>query len=87
MERERAAIIGLFSNGKGTEEILKLLHIPNSRRKIVYRTIQCYKTGGIEDMPRSGRTKSVIIPRLKKIVKDRIRRNPQRFVRKMASEA
>eukprot|EP00800_Vazella_pourtalesii_P015855 TRINITY_DN4383_c0_g1_i5.p1 TRINITY_DN4383_c0_g1~~TRINITY_DN4383_c0_g1_i5.p1 ORF type:complete len:293 (-),score=7.56 TRINITY_DN4383_c0_g1_i5:556-1434(-) len=37
-------------------------------------------------MPRSGRPKSVTTPRLKKIVMDRIRRNPRRSVRKMASE-
>ena len=37
-------------------------------------------------MPRSGRPKSVRTPRLKKIVMDRIRRNPKRSVRKMASE-
>ena len=72
MERERAAIIELFSNGKCTGEILKLLHIPNSRRKVVYRIIQRYnKTGDIRDMPRSGRPKSVTTPRLKKIVMDR----------------
>ena len=83
MNQERAAIIELFSNGKRPGEILKLLHIPKSRRKIVYRTIQCYnKTRGIKDMPRSGRPKSVTTPRLKKIVIDRIRRNPRLSLRK-----
>ena len=37
-------------------------------------------------MPRSGRPKSVTTPRLKKVVIDRIRRNPRRSLRKMASE-
>ena len=87
MDRERAAIIELFSKGKRPGEILKMLQICKSRRKIVYRTIQRYnKTGDIKYMPRSGRPKSVRNPRLKKIVMDRIRRNPQRSIRKMASE-
>ena len=37
-------------------------------------------------MPRSGRPKSVTTPRLKKVVMDRIRRNPRRSLRKMAVE-
>ena len=37
-------------------------------------------------MPRSVRPKSVTTPRLKKIEMDRIRRNPQRYLRKMTSE-
>ena len=87
MDRERAAIIELFSNGKRPGEILKMLQICKSRRKIVYRTIQRYnKTGDIKDMPRSGQPKSVRTPRLKKIVMDKIRRNPQQSIRKMASE-
>ena len=66
---------------------MKLLHIPNSRRKVVYRTIQRYnKTGDIRNMPRSSRLKSVRTLRLKRIVMDRIRRISRRSVRKMASE-
>ena len=86
MDRERAAVIEIFSKGKSQGEILKLLQIPKSRGKFVYRTIQLYnKTGSVKDMPRSGRAKSVTTPRLKDIVRDRIRRNPRRFVLKMAS--
>ena len=86
MDRERAAVIEIFSKGKSQGEILKLLQIPKSRGKFVYRTIQRYnKTGSVKDMPRSGRAKSVTTPRLKDIVRDRIRRNPRRFVLKMAS--
>ena len=37
-------------------------------------------------MPRSGRPKSVTTPRVKNLVRERIRRNPQRTLRKMAAE-
>ncbi|KAI6660612.1 hypothetical protein LOD99_10389 [Oopsacas minuta] len=37
-------------------------------------------------MPRSGRPKSITTPRMKKLVRDRIRRNPLRSMRKMAAE-
>ena len=36
-------------------------------------------------MPRSGRPKSVTTPRVKKLIRERIRRNPQRSLRKMAA--
>ena len=39
----------------------------------------------MKDMPRSGRPKSVTTPRLKNIVRDRMRGNPRRFVLKMTS--
>ena len=87
MDRERAAIIELFSKGKRPGEILKMLQICKTRKEIVYRNIQRYnKTVDINDMPRSGRPKSVRTLRLKKIVMNRIRRNPHRSIRKMASE-
>ena len=87
MERERSAIIELFVKGNNPGEILKLLKMPKQRRKLIYRTIQRYKkTGGVKEMPRSGRPKSVTTPRLKKVVMDRIRRNPRRLLRKMAVE-
>ncbi|KAI6649038.1 hypothetical protein LOD99_6921 [Oopsacas minuta] len=37
-------------------------------------------------MPRSGRPKSITTPRMKNLVRDRIRRNPLRSMRKMAAE-
>ncbi|KAI6658361.1 MhmaT1 transposase [Oopsacas minuta] len=85
MEVERAGIIWLFENGKAPGEILKLLNMPRSRRKFVYRTILRYKqTGGVKDNARSGRPSSVTTPRLAKRVRERIRRNPRRSMRKMA---
>ena len=87
MEGKRAAIVELFLRGKTTGEILKIMKFEKSRRKFVYRTIQRYKkTRSIKDMQRSGRPKSVTTPRVKKLVRKRIRRNPQRSLRKMAAE-
>ena len=87
MERERSAIIGLFENGRKPAEILKLLNMSDGKRKFVHRTIKRYKeTGGTVDRARSGRPSSVTTPGLKKIIRERIRRNPRRSMRKMALE-
>ena len=68
-------------------EILKLLNLPKCQRKFVYRTIRRFnETGGIWDKPRSGRPCTVTTPKLVKVVRERIRRNPRRPMRKMASE-
>ncbi|KAI6647739.1 hypothetical protein LOD99_8580 [Oopsacas minuta] len=59
--------------------------MPRSRRKFVYRKILRYKqTRGVKDKTRSGRPSSVTTPRLVKMVRERIRRNPRRSMRKMA---
>ncbi|KAI6656176.1 hypothetical protein LOD99_1509 [Oopsacas minuta] len=87
MEHERSAIIELAKNGKTQKEILKLLNIPANRRKFVYRTIRRYnETGEVCDKARSGRPPSVTTPALQKLVRERIRRNPRRSMRKMAQE-
>ena len=87
MELERSAVIELFKNGKSQKEILKLLNLHNSRRKFVYRTIHRYKvTGCVVDRARSGRPRSVTTPALRKVVRERIRRNPRRSMRKMAKD-
>ncbi|KAI6648777.1 MhmaT1 transposase [Oopsacas minuta] len=87
MEQERSKIIELFQAGKNPSEIFNLLKFPNSRRKFITRTIERYEvTGGITDKPRSGRPRSVTTQRLKKVVRQRIRRNPRRSMSKMAKE-
>ena len=57
-----------FYAGRTHAEIMKSLRFPGSRRKFVYRTIRRYKA----------------TPQLKKVVRERIRRNPRRSMRKMA---
>ncbi|KAI6648091.1 hypothetical protein LOD99_11900 [Oopsacas minuta] len=85
MERERSAIVELFTKGHPSREILKILKLPLNRRKFVYRTIRRYKdTGKVEDRARSGRPCSVTTPSLGKVIAQRIRRNPRRSIRKMA---
>ena len=87
MDHKRAGIIELFENGQTSGEILKLLNLPKSQRKFVYRTIRRFnETGGIGDKPRSGRPCTVTTPKLVKVVRERFRRNPRRSMRKMASE-
>ena len=79
MEQERSKIIELFQEGKSPSEIFNLLNFPNSGRKFIHRTIERYKvTGVITDKPRSGRPRSVTTQRLKKVLRERIRRNPHR---------
>ena len=85
MEQERTGIIKLFKAGRIHAEIMKSLRFPGSRRKFVYRTIRRYKeTGGAVDRARSGRPRTVRTPQLKKVMRERIRRNPRRSMRKMA---
>ena len=58
-----------------------------SRMKI-RRTIDRYKEAMlIEDRPRSGRPRTTRTRKLLKNVKEKIRRNPRRLMRKMAKEA
>ncbi|KAI6654525.1 MhmaT1 transposase [Oopsacas minuta] len=81
MESERSAIIELHMAGKSPSEILKLLNIAKGRRAFIYRTINRYKeTGDTVDKPRSGRPCSVTTSALKKVVRERIRRNPHRSI-------
>ena len=87
MEKERTAIIELFVHNNSQSEIMKLLNIPRSRRKFVYRTIKRYQdTGSILDKPRSGRPVTVTTKKMKNVVRCRIWRNPRRSLRKMASD-
>ena len=85
-ELERSAIIELFKSEKTHKEILKLLDFPINRRKFVYRTIQRYNETGVVDRSRSSRPRSVTTPTLRKVIGERIRRNPRRSMRRMAKE-
>ena len=87
MEKERAAIVELFLKGKTQSEIMKLLKIPETRRKLIFRTIKRFnEIGSLLDRPRSGRPVSVSTVRMRKVVRSRVLRNPRRSVRKMAKE-
>ena len=86
MENERSAILGLYQTGHKPNEISKLLKMPRGRRMFVIRTIKRYQeTGSVEDRTRSGRPCTVVTPKVCKVVREQIRRNPRRSMRKMAS--
>ena len=86
MYSERCAVVELFKAGK-SPQIKRDLNIPSSRRRVVYRTINRFKeTGETSDRLRSGRPCSITTPAFKKVVRERIRRNPCRSMRKMALE-
>ena len=83
MELEKAGIIELFKGRRSISEIMKLLKLPGSKRKFVYRTIhRYYDTGIVQGMERSDRPCSIRTPQLKKVVRERICRNPRRSMRK-----
>ncbi|KAI6658776.1 MhmaT1 transposase [Oopsacas minuta] len=87
MERQRSAIIELFVNGKRQCDIMISLNIPKERRKFVSSTIQRYlETGSVKDKSRSGRPITVTTTRIKKILRDIIRRNPRQSMSKLLSE-
>ena len=68
MERQRSAIIELFTNVKRQCDIMKLLNIPKERRKFVYNTILRYReTGGVKNRCKSGHPITVMTSRIKKI--------------------
>ena len=46
--------------------------------------IEQQETGTVEDKVRSGRPSSIITPRVKKAIREQIRRNPRRSMRKIA---
>lgn len=82
--RDREAIIALHQKGKKPKEIISALKLPQST---VYKAIKRYnELGTSEDRPRSGRPVTATTPKMIKRVRERIRRNPVRSMRKMASQ-
>ena len=85
VETDKAAVIKLFQAGHKQKQNLNLLKMPNGRRMFVYRTIKRYQeTGTVEDKVRSGRPSSILTPRVKKAIREQIRGNPRRCMRKIA---
>ena len=82
---DRSAIIFLHKKGKSNVEIAKDLKISPNK---VWRTVKRYQeTGRVSDRPRSGRPRTKRTPNMIKSVREKIRRNPRRSMRKMALEA
>lgn len=80
----RTAIIALHLKGKRPCDIIRLLHL---NKLTVLRVIKRYKElGNTLDRPRSGRPPTANIARNVKVLRERIRRNFKRSMRKMAKD-
>ncbi|EFO94085.1 hypothetical protein CRE_26771 [Caenorhabditis remanei] len=78
----RTAIINCSRQGMTPPMIVEKLGVPPM---LVHRTINRYKRiGTLKDLPRSGRPISISTPPVIKAIRERIRRNPERSLRKMA---
>ncbi|KAI6653122.1 hypothetical protein LOD99_3958 [Oopsacas minuta] len=83
-EAKRSLIILYHDEGKSASVISKILSI---NRWIVYRTIKRYKeTGSTQDRFRKGRPRSVRTPAVRKLVRERVRKNPVRSIQSMAKD-
>ncbi|CAO4366563.1 unnamed protein product [Caenorhabditis nigoni] len=80
----RSSIIDLHKRGKTNTEIRLALGI---NKMTVWRAIKRWQeTGDDQDRSRSGRPRTSITPERVKVVRERIRRNPHRSMRKMSEE-
>lgn len=87
MKEFRAAVIKKFLQGECPGDIFRSLKSLGVKRDFVYRTIRRYRdTSSFDDRKRSGRPRSARTERVIKITRERIRRKPQRSVRKMATD-
>ncbi|KAI1691653.1 winged helix-turn helix domain-containing protein [Ditylenchus destructor] len=84
MSSKRAAVIELYKQGQGVNNIARLLKM---HKQSVSRMVSRFKElGTLEDRPRSGRPPDVRIQKAKKVIKAKIRRNPKRSMRQLAKE-
>jgi len=79
---QREAIIQLHCAGKTNPEIVKVLKAPKSTVRDAVKRYQELGTTG--DRPRCGRPRTARTPTKIKCIRERIRRNPKRSMRKIA---
>ena len=83
----REAIVALHTNGKSNREIVQELQMHTVSYKTVYNTVKRFQeTGQTSDRPRKGRPRSVRNSERIKRVREKVRRNPARSMRKLAKE-
>lgn len=83
-EETRAAIIALHLKGKRNVEIVRSLGVS---KQLVSKAVNRYKEqGNNKDRQRSGRPRTANTPKHRKIIRERIRRNFRRSMRKIASD-
>lgn len=81
---KREAIIELYRAGTSAPKIIKLLKAPKST---VYDAVKRYEElGNAKDRPKSGRPRTARTKANIKAVREKVRRNPKRSMRKMAQE-
>ena len=81
---KRQGIIELHNAGMSVKKIKNPLKVPIST---VYDAVARYKElGNAKDCPRSGRPRSARTKENIKAVRERVRRNPKRSMRKMANQ-
>ena len=84
MESKRSAVVELFNTCKTRNQIASLL---NTNRMFISRTLSRFSyTEDVLDRPRPGRPRTARTVSLTKRVLQRIKRNPERSIRKMAKE-
>lgn len=83
----REAIVTLHRAGHTNSNIVDLLKKSKVTYKVVYNAVKRYKeTGSTSDRPRSGRPRTACTSDRIKRVREKIRRNPARSIRKLARE-
>lgn len=83
-QRERVTVIELHKSGMKTAEIVRTT---NYKQRTVYNIVNRYKeTGELSDRPRTGRPRTATAAANVNKVRQRVRRNPVRSMRKMAKE-
>ncbi|XP_065668110.1 uncharacterized protein LOC136088341 [Hydra vulgaris] len=84
MNVHRLLIQRRYEEGLTGAEIFKLAKVHGINERCVYRTIQRLReTGGVEDLEKSVRPRSVRTPDRIKRIREKIRRNPERSARKL----
>src|SRR5690348_11744340 len=83
----RSLIVRAFDRGERQADIFWRLKKDGVSRKLISTTIKRWReTGLITDRPRTGRPSTVRKPKRIKAVRERIRRNPRRSLRRLASQ-
>lgn len=82
--KNRTAVVELHMKGIRNFKICRLLNL--TKQKVSRIVTRFHEVGDLNDRPRSGRPRTVDTPAVRKVIRERIRRNPRRSMRKMAVE-
>ena len=80
----RKTILKMHSQGYKVTLISRILDMPNSNICNIIRKFQTTKEAA--DLPRTGRPRCMRTQKKIKAIRERVRRNPKRSIKKMASE-